>query len=70
MGFTSGFSSGSTLGPVTTGGNRKVLHGHLGITEHVQRRSVQNGFPFRLLREVLLFMSTFFFNLLGITEHV
>ena len=39
-----------------------------GITEHVQRRSVQNGFPFRFLRTVLMFMSIF--NMLGFTEHV
>ena len=41
MGFTLGFSSGSTMGPVTMGGNRKVLRDHQGITEHVQ--SVQPG---------------------------
>ena len=56
------------MGPVTMGGNRKVLRDHQGITEHVQRRSVQNGFAFGFLRTVLMFMSIF--NMLGFTEHV
>ena len=51
-----------------TGGNRKVHRDHKSITEHVQQRSVQNGFPFGFLRKVLMFMSNF--NMLGITEHV
>ena len=51
-----------------TGGNRKAFRTHQGITEHVQRRSVQNGFPFGFLRKVLMFVSTF--SMLGITEHV
>ena len=55
----------NTMGPVTTGGNRQVLHDHQGITEHVPWRFVLNGFPFGFLRTVLMFMSTF--NMLGIT---
>ena len=42
-----------------TGGTRKVLRNPQGVTEHVKRRSVQNGFPFGFLRQVLMFMSTF-----------
>ena len=68
MGFTLGVSLGFTRGPVTTGGNGKVLRNHQGITKRVQRRSVQNGFPFGFLRKVLMFLSTF--NMLGITGHV
>lgn len=65
-GFPMGFSLGSAKGPVTTGGNRKVLRDHQGVTEHVKWSSVQNGFPFGFLRKVLMFLSTF--NLLGITK--
>ena len=49
MGFTLGLSLGSTMSPVTTGGNKKVLCNHQGITEHVQRRSVKHGFHFGCL---------------------
>ena len=37
------------MGPVTRGGNRKVLRDHQGITEYVQRRSGQHGFHFGFL---------------------
>lgn len=56
-GFTLGFSSGSPMGPVTMDSNRKVLCADQGITEHVSWRSVQNGFPFGFLRQVLMFLS-------------
>ena len=42
-----------------SGGNREVLRDHQGITEYVQRRSVQTGFPFEFLRKLLMFMSIF-----------